>query len=328
MIIDAHVHVAGTETAVTGNYMAPRLRQSPWMRLYRRRLGLAKADSAGASLDRPYLTRMLGWMTASQVDAFVLLALDGVYGHDGGLDLARTGVMVANDYVADLADRHKRILFGASVHPYRPDALDEVRRCHAVGACLVKWIPSAQHIEPDHPACLPFYRLLADLKLPLLTHMGPEHTLPGLPAAVNDPDRLRPALDQGVTVIGGHCGARLYLHERDRFPDWAALTRQYPNLYGDTAAFCVPTRAGTLRRLLDDPALLARLIYGSDFPAIPFPLSLIGLSGWRGFRATNALANPFDKACASLRHAQVPAAVFSRAGTLLRLPESKRVQPA
>lgn len=324
MMIDTHVHIAGTETAATGNYMDGRVRRSLWMRLYLRRLGLSAQDPCVSGLDRPFLSRMLGWMDASEVDRFVLLALDGVHTLDGRRDLAQTRVMVSNDYVANLAGRHERILFGASVHPYRRDALDELRRCFDRGACLVKWIPSAQHFEPDHRACLPFYKRMAELGLPLLSHMGPEHTLPGTAASVNDPHRLRPALDLGVKVIGAHCGARLYLHERDRFPDWVKLTRLYPNLYGDTSAFCVPTRAGKLRRLIRDPALRSRLVYGSDFPAIPFPLSFLFMSGWKGYKKAHAVANPFDKPFRSLQGAGLPSDVFSRASTILRIPASKR----
>jgi predicted TIM-barrel fold metal-dependent hydrolase len=324
MLIDAHVHLAGTDTAVTGNYMDGRLRRSLWMRLYRRRLGLANGSPDAATMDQRVLARTLGWMKSSSINRFVLLALDGVHSPEGRLDLASTRVMVSNDYIASLAARHDPILFGASIHPFRRDALDEVRRCFERGACLIKWIPSAQRFEPDDPACLPFYRLLAELGLPLLTHMGPEHTLPGANASANDPARLRPALELGVTVIGAHCGARLYLHERDRFPEWVALTRQYPNLYGDTSAFCVPTRAGPLRRLLSEPALQARLIYGSDFPAIPFPLSFLLLAGWKGCKPACAVDNPFDKPLLSLQGAGLHPDVFNRASTILRIPPSKR----
>lgn len=324
MIIDAHIHVAGTDSAVTGNYINPALRNSFWMRFYLRRAGLSALNSSDTPLDQACLARMLNWMASSVIDRFVLLALDGAYSRDGKRDLEHTGVMVSNDYVAALADRHENILFGASIHPYRPDALDEVRRCYERGACLIKWIPSAQRIEPDNPLCFPFYRVLAELGLPLLCHMGPEHTLRGMSASANDPARLRYALDIGVTVIGGHCGARLYLHERDRFPEWLELARQYPNLYGDTAAFCVPTRAGKLRRLLADPALQSRLLYGSDFPAVPFPLSLLSMTGWNGFREANAIVNPFDKPYVALRNAGVPASVFGRAESILRIPASKR----
>jgi len=122
-------------------------------------------------------------------------------------------------------------------------ALEELRRVAARGACLVKWLPSAQNIRPDDPRCFPFYEALAALGMPLLSHTGCEHTLAAYPDAFNAPLRLVPALERGVTVIAAHCGTRLFLHERSWFGQWRELALRHPNLYGDLAAFLVSERA-------------------------------------------------------------------------------------
>ncbi len=58
-----------------------------------------------------------------------------------------TNLYVKNSTVAGLAAGNSRILFGASVHPYRMDWEDELDYCLANKAVLCKWLPSAQCIE-------------------------------------------------------------------------------------------------------------------------------------------------------------------------------------
>ena len=62
----------------------------------------------------------------------------------------------------------RKMLFGASVHPYRKDAVAELERCVAAGAVLLKWLPITQGFNPADPRCFPFYEALAHHKLPLL----------------------------------------------------------------------------------------------------------------------------------------------------------------
>src|SRR4051812_39067210 len=55
-----------------------------------------------------------------EIDAAVVLAFDRVYGHDGRPVDARTHLFVTNDYAIELVRKHPKMLFGASIHPYRP----------------------------------------------------------------------------------------------------------------------------------------------------------------------------------------------------------------
>src|SRR6188474_1297275 len=58
-----------------------------------------------------------------ELDAAVVLAFDRVYGNDGRPDDANTHFFVTNEYAVELVRKHPKLLFGASIHPYRPDAL-------------------------------------------------------------------------------------------------------------------------------------------------------------------------------------------------------------
>jgi hypothetical protein len=230
------------------------------------------------------------------------------------------GTRILDRSFLDIGD--DKALFGASVHPFRRDALAELDRVVALGACLIKWIPSAQNIAPDDPQCLPFYDRMAQHGIPLLSHTGIEHTLPMFDDALNATRRLTPALDRGVTVIAAHCGARLFLHERCHFDEWARLAREHPRLYGDVSAFGLPVHGRPLRRILKDPALLAKVVYGSDFPASAMPLWYAHRLGLRQALRLRAVPNPFDRVFLTMRAMGLPDQVFSRAGELLRTNEA------
>jgi hypothetical protein len=318
MTYDIHVHLAGTDQERNGNTLSPRL--SPVFHYLMRRLGVSADALRAPGADEHFRDRLVQWIEQGTLDRVVVLALDAVYRRDGSRDDAATRLQTGNDYVADLAQRHPRVLFGASVHPYRRDAIAELDRLAARGACLIKWIPSAQGIHADDPVCFPFYDALARHGLPLLSHTGKEHTLSAFPNALNHPRCLQAALDRGVTVIGAHCGTRLFLHDGSHFRPWCAMARQYERFYGDISAFAVITRCRALTHLQRDPRLLRKIVYGSDFPAPALPWSFVHRLGLRRTRELTAIANPLERAYRTFSSLGLPPEVFTRAGTLLRLP--------
>jgi uncharacterized protein len=320
MIVDVHVHMAGLGSNESGNRISPALQLTRAFQRLARRLGLTRDMLAGPDVDWEIAQRILRWLETSTVDRAVFLALDAAYREDGTRDDARTLLVTDNDFVANLADRSAKALFGASVHPYRRDAIDELDRLAARGAVLVKWLPGAQNIRPDDPRCLPFYDALSRLGLPLLCHTGNEHTLKAFPNALNDPLRLTPALERGVTVIAAHCGMRLLLHERCYLSAWREQALRYERFFGDISAFGIVTRVQPLRRLLRSRPLADKLVYGSDFPAAPLPLSCLGWVSLRRALALRRLSNPFDLGVGMMKALGVPDPVFARAGQLLRLP--------
>jgi len=309
MRFDLHVHVLPSDPA-----LVPVRGHSVLMRI-----ALYRASRAGPSAQ----DAVADLVAASQVDRAVVLAIDAAHDDDGLPDPSGTRLFVSNDEVADLCARRPRLLFGASVHPYRPDALAELDRVAARGACLVKWIPSAQNIAPDDPRCVPFYERLADLGIPLLSHTGIEHTLRNKSDDLNHPRRLRPALERGVTVIAGHCGTRLYLHERSQFPAWCRLARDFERCYGETGAFGLPMHGGPIAQMVKDDLLRDRVLFGSDFPALVWPTWYADRIGWRRARDLAALPNPFDRMIDLLRTLGLPQTAFTRAGELLRLPRTE-----
>src|SRR5690349_12611762 len=118
MLVDCHVHVNAFHPS--HGRTSKTLLDRPSFRYLRWRLGMKGADEGTErALVASLATELAG---ADGVDAAVVLAFDAVYGDDGRIDEARTHLHVENDYVIELVKREPKMLFGASVHPYRRDA--------------------------------------------------------------------------------------------------------------------------------------------------------------------------------------------------------------
>src|SRR5579884_1341016 len=152
MIIDCHVHVCA-DTPGHG-WVAPRLVRRWNFRALRWLLGIRA--KAGVELQRQVEAKVVEAVACTTfLDAVVILALDAVYDEQGHLDQDRTNLHVTNDYAWELSQRHPKFLFGASVHPYRPDAVAELERCAERGCVLMKWLPVVQDFNPADRRCLP-----------------------------------------------------------------------------------------------------------------------------------------------------------------------------
>lgn len=267
---------------------SPVLRGVAWL------MGLPLDDPGRAN--RLYLEKLIGELGQStRVGKAVLLGMDGSYDAAGRLDEAATHFLIPNDLVFQAAASDPRLLPGVSINPARRDALDELERCAAKGAVLVKVLPNAQGFDPSDPRHLPFYLELARLGLPLLSHVGWEFSLIGKDQTLGGPERLMAPLEAGATVIAAHgCSEGLFFSE-PHFETMRDLVRRYPNFYVDVSALTLPNRGGMLYRLRRCPELFDRLLFGSDFPLPCLAWPLLGLGDWGGYRTARAAPSRFDR---------------------------------
>jgi predicted TIM-barrel fold metal-dependent hydrolase len=270
MVIDCHVHVSAL--VPDHGLMSERILNSLPFRFMQRRLGIRPSPGQEAATERALTLRLFELLDETpELDAAAVLAFDAVYTKDGEFDAANTHLYVKNDFVIELAKHHPKVLFAASVHPYRKDAVAELERCIAAGAVLLKWLPLTQDIDPADPRCIPFYECLAHHGLPLLSHTGGEKTLPNVNPNVASPALLEEAVRRGVKIIAAHCGTRSVLFETDYVDVFARMAKEHEHFYGDTSALNLPTRGHAYKTLFNDRDVMAKVIHGSDWPVIPIP---------------------------------------------------------
>ncbi len=265
------------------------------------------------------------------VDSAVVLALDGVVDDEGRLDRDRTQVFVPDEYIAAQVVRHTNLWFGASINPLRRDALERLDWAASHGAVLVKWIPPIMDFDPSDARLEPFYRRMAALRMPLLSHTGKERAFAGSRDELGDPGKLRLALELGVTVIAGHVGAGGESEGEANIDRVARLMGEFPNLYADISALTQANRLGKLRGALANPAIEGRLVYGTDYPLINtalvspwyFPLNLTRAEMAR----LSSIENPWARDVALKQALGVPPDVFARAGSIVKADYRKPSSP-
>lgn len=294
-LIDCHVHLAALPDSGNGCYISPRMLKSPLFRFLLWKHSLSPDQPREAN--QKYVDDLLTELRASRhVQKAVLLGMDGVYDQNGQLNQAHTDFLISNDHVLSIARRYpNEFLAGVSINPQRRDAVNEIHRCTEAGAVLVKVLANAQQFNPADPTYKPFYRALAERKLPFLSHVGYEFSLIGKDQSVGDLDRLKLALDEGATVIAAHaCSYGLMQYEKF-LPTFQDFVKRYPHFYADISALTLPNRLRMLLHLRHHPELQDRLIFGTDYPLPVFHLAAWGRVGFRALREMIRTRNRFDR---------------------------------
>ena len=318
--VDMHVHTAGIGAGGSGAFVNKAMRENFRFPLYLRAFGVSRAELE-AEGDALVIARISAAVAASQrVDKAVVLALDGVV-QDGELDRAATQVYVPNDFVAAETAKHPNLCFGASINPYRRDAVARLRRARRQGAVLLKWIPNIMAINPADEAIRPFYKALVDLNLPLLSHAGQERSFASAQDELGDPRRLELPLRLGVTVIAAHIASTGTSEGEDNFQRILPMFARHANLYSEVSSLTAVNKLGYLERALATPGLPERLLYGTDWPLQFFPMvspfyqsPRIGL---RQAKSIAAIDNAWDRDVALKEAMGVPRQVFERTAELL-----------
>lgn len=283
-VLDAHVHVVGVGAGGTGCRLGERMQS--WLNPGDYLKFTIYLEAAGVSdlarADQQYVERLDGLVRGEAPHGkLLLLAFDQAH-DDAGRPLPdATEFYTPNEYVAGLVKAAPdRFAFGASVHPYRQDAVEALERAVDQGAVAVKWLPNAMNIDPSSPKCDAFYDALVRLKLPLISHAGEEKAVHAEEAQrLGNPLHLRRPLSRGVTVVVAHCASlgknpdldagepRPWLDNFELFqrlmrePEWNG------KLFGEVSALTQVNRLGTpIETVLTDDALQARCLNGSDYP--------------------------------------------------------------
>ncbi len=284
-VLDCHVHLVGLGHGGTGCWINPELTQPLSHPLKAIRFDIYRTSGGVLDVkhdaDAQYLDTLVSRQRAPLLRGrALLLGFDQVWGEDGRPRPEQSEFYTPNDYVLSVARRWPELFVPcASVHPYRPDALEELHRCAEAGAVAVKWLPNAMRMDPASPRCDRFYEAMAKLKLTLLSHSGEERAVEaGEAQRLGNPLKLRRPLEHGVKTIVAHCASlgqnpdldapgQPWLDNFELFARLMEEKRWEGTLFGDVSAMPQANRAGRpLSEVLRRAEWHPRLVNGSDYP--------------------------------------------------------------
>lgn len=288
---DCHAHLLGLGESGGGAWVTPKM-QTIWrIRLfaqYRFYLNASCVDPSMKNVDRDFLARLNALMDDFPAGyKAMVMAFDRTHDASGAPQWEKSAFYLPNAYAGDVANRNPaRLMWTASIHPYRADAVDAVAAAAAQGAVALKWLPPAMGIDPASKQCDRFYDAMAKHNLPLITHGGEERAVEGAhEPAFGNVLKLRRPLEQGVRVVVAHCASLGVDIDIDKGPNGPAVgcfelferlmaTREFEGrLFGDISALPQVNRMNALNRVLAHREWQGRLVNGSDYP-LPgvFPL--------------------------------------------------------
>lgn len=186
----------------------------------------------------------------------------------GQQSFAQTGL--ASDPAANVNDltaefvrsRPDKLIGFVSVHPFAPDALEEIDRgVHELGMKGVKLGPNYQNFDPLCPEARAIYDRAQTLGLAVLFHQGtsPIRTAPIRYAHPLLMDEIAMAYPE-LRIVMAHMG-----HPWQA--DTITVIRKHPHVYADVSAlFYRPWSYYHAMRLATEWNVLHKLLLGSDFP--------------------------------------------------------------
>ena len=298
-IIDMHCHTAGIGVGESGAWVSDAMKSSWKFKLYMRFFNSSEKEVAteGDQVIIDIIARSI--RESVHIEGAVILALDAPYSPAGEMERDAGEMYVPNRFVGESIKSFPELYFGASVHPCRPDAIEELEWSRDNGAVLVKWLPNIQQIDPSDERHIPYYRKLVELDLPLLSHVGDEESFSTANDALGDPQLLQLPLKLGVRVIAAHVASSGKSQGEDNVERLLKMMPKYPNLVADLSTLTQFNRRKYLRKVLNDERLDGRLMYGTDYPLTNTPMVtpwqyFMNLK-WRQLRQLAGIKNSWDR---------------------------------
>jgi uncharacterized protein len=317
--IDCHVHIVGDGSSGSDCWFSL---PSLWKKFLGRMMikGLRLPTSTlKTGLDEHYVTNLLENVRESEIDAAVILAQDIPYSHSGEKMPDEAQFYVPNEYVAELGRKYEEFIPACSIHPGRPDAMDELEKCIEAKMPVLKLLPNCLNIDYMERKYIPFWERMAEAGMILLTHTGGELTVKVYDPSFGDPKKLEILLDCGVTTIAAHSAGRSGIFDPDWTTDLIDLFKRFPHLYGDSSALSSINRARTLKHILA-VEIQSRIIHGSDYPVPVSGLGpmLMGMVSWNDYRNAAKIPNIIERDYQLKRSMGFNEDKFTRMDTLLR----------
>ena len=256
------------------------------------------------------------------VQKSVVFGVDAKFDESGNLVHKDKTVCASNEDVFAFYEQNpNEVVPFFSVNPNRKDALNLIEKYHKMGFKGGKLLHSYWETDLNDKRYEPYFRLLSELRLPLVIHVGDENSLASN-KALESIEQLKSPLNLGCRIVCAHMGASsdgvLSMFSRDpeklgaNYFTLLRWLREFDGLYADVSALLCINKARILPHLKTQTQIHDKILFGTDFP-VPFSviLSSYDLPFCKRL-ALNRIQNPLDRyVCAMSMYFGEDSPIFS-----------------
>lgn len=239
------------------------------------------------------------------VQKSVVFGVDAKFDESGNLVHKDKTVCATNEDVFAFYEQNpNEVVPFFSVNPNRKDALNLIEKCHKMGFKGGKLLHSYWETDLNDKRYEPYFRLLSELGLPLVIHVGDESSLTSN-KALESIEQLKSPLNLGCRIVCAHMGASsdgaftALSRDPEKFgANYFTLLRwlrEFDGLYADVSALLCINKARILPHLKTQTQIHDKILFGTDFP-VPFSVILSSYDlPFRERLALNRIQNPLDR---------------------------------
>ena len=239
------------------------------------------------------------------VQKSVVFGVDAKFDESGNLVHKDKTVCATNEDVFAFYEQNpNEVVPFFSVNPNRKDALNLIEKYHKMGFRGGKLLHSYWETDLNDKRYEPYFRLLSELRLPLVIHVGDENSLASN-KALESIEQLKSPLNLGCRIVCAHMGASsdgvLSMFSRDpeklgaNYFTLLRWLREFDGLYADVSALLCINKARILPHLKTQTQIHDKILFGTDFP-VPFSVILSSYDlPFRERLALNRIQNPLDR---------------------------------
>ena len=239
------------------------------------------------------------------VQKSVVFGVDAKFDASGNLVHKDKTVCASNEDVFAFYEQNpSEVVPFFSVNPNRKDALNLIEKYHKMGFKGGKLLHSYWETDLNDKRYEPYFRLLSELGLPLVIHVGDENSLASN-KALESIEQLKSPLNLGCRIVCAHMGASsdgaftALSRDPEKFgANYFTLLgwlREFDGLYADVSALLCINKARILPHLKTQTQIHDKILFGTDFP-VPFSVILTSYDlPFRDRLALNRIQNPLDR---------------------------------
>ena len=239
------------------------------------------------------------------VQKSVVFGVDAKFDASGNLVHKDKTVCASNEDVFAFYEQNpSEVVPFFSINPNRKDALNLIEKYHKMGFKGGKLLHSYWETDLNDKRYEPYFRLLSELGLPLVIHVGDENSLASN-KALESIEQLKSPLNLGCRIVCAHMGASsdgaftALSRDPEKFgANYFTLLgwlREFDGLYADVSALLCINKARILPHLKTQTQIHDKILFGTDFP-VPFSVILSSYDlPFRERLALNRIQNPLDR---------------------------------